>query len=116
MKAVIFRLGVLPQQLLARVLDDAVHLPDNKVKHDCVLGARAADGRDRPVVVDVLMGFGDGEATLQLEEETAEVTCLLAAPDERRAVDISILLIELDQLDFGVGYRCGLAQILVFDG
>lgn len=109
MQTIIFRRGVLPQQLLARVLDDAVHLLDDKIEHDRVLGTRTADSGDCPVVVDVLMGLGDGEATLQLEEEATEVTRFLTASNECRAVYISILLVELDQLDLGMGDRCCLA-------
>lgn len=47
-------------------------------------------------MVDILVGLGDGEAALQLEEETTEVARLLAAPDEGWTVNISILFVELD--------------------
>lgn len=60
-------------------------------------------------MVDVLVSLGDGEATLQLEEETTEVTRLLTASNEGWAVYISIFLVELDQLDLSMGGRCCLA-------
>lgn len=111
---ILVQVAILPKHLLARVLDDVVHLLDDKVEHGCDLWARTSDGRDRPIVVDILVCLGDSEATVQLEEETAEIACLLAAPDECRTVDIGVFLVEFNELDFSVSSGCSLAEFLIF--
>lgn len=110
----VFGLRVLPEHLFARILNDVVHLLDEMVKHGSVIRICASDGRDCPIVVNVLVYLGNGEVTLQLKEEAAEVARLLAASDECRAVDISVFFVEFNKLDFSVSCGCGLTELLIF--